>query len=174
MSTTNEVAGTVGGPVAAASVCLRVFGSNLRPEDITAIFKQEPSMSYKQGDQISRSVKTLRKRGMWLLNPTCGETASPEDQIVTLLNMVTTDLDGWRQLVEMHSVDLYCTIRINSDMSGFGLSESVLRMLSERGLRVEFEIVIVEDDESPVGIAAPTVEGVDGGGMDCSTTNERR
>ena len=77
---------------------------------------------------------------MWSLHSTDHEPENLDRQIVELLGKVTSEMDAWRDLVQMYRVDLFCGLFMGSENDGLTVSPSSLAALGQRGIQLALDI----------------------------------
>ncbi len=132
----NETANEIGGEIDKSVVSLRFFDDNLSAEDITRLLKYSPSMSYRKGDFLRDEVT---ETGAWLLK---GKKSSKsiETQITELFSLLSQDLQIWQELTTKYRADLFCGLWINGWNRGIALTSEILKQISDRGLKIDFDI----------------------------------
>jgi hypothetical protein len=131
--------------------CLRLFGDDLDPDEISAILGSAPTKSERKGDVIrnqttgqSRTVKS----GGWRLE---APDARPEDidgQVERILSRLTSDLEKWRALTLKYQADIFCGLFMREENEGIELSPETLRALGQRGISIGFDIYAPSDRRS--------------------------
>jgi hypothetical protein len=131
-----------------SAACLRLFGDDLEPDEITHILRCAPTAAHRTGEVIR--YKSGRERvvkcGNWQLN---ANKAEPEDinrQVRWLLSQVEPDPDAWKRLTQRFEVDIYCGLFMKRSNEGFSLAPDVMALLGERGIHLGFEIYSDIDD----------------------------
>jgi len=123
---------------------VRFFGEDLDPAEISRLLASEPTNQNKRGD-ILQSGHVL-KRGSWRLTAPEKSPGDLERQIASLLAGLTQDLSVWRELTTRYEADVFCGLFMDIYNEGVELSSSVLTMLTERGLRLDFDIYAPDQD----------------------------
>ena len=123
-------------------VSLRVGGSGVLPERVTALLGAQPSMAYRKGEEQVTSAGTsfVRPIGLRLLR---AREAEPEDidaQVAELLGRMSQDLSAWRALASEFKVDLFLGLFMEGTNEGFTLSPQTLSSLAERHVEVGFDL----------------------------------
>lgn len=123
-----------------ASVTLRFLGDDLDPVEITRLLGCEPSVAARIGEQVPRTSGSYTARtGFWKLRSGRSET-DIADQMASLLDRLTDDLGVWRQLTTDLRADLFCGLFLAASNRGLELSPELMRRVSERGLKLGFDI----------------------------------
>jgi len=146
--------GTVwfGGPVDRFKITLRIFGDGLDPGHITSLLGCTPTTAETRGKAIDIPGRASRipKKGRWSLtieSKDCPD-GDVEDGIKTLLRRLHDDPEMWATLTSTYTVDLFCGLFLAAHNRGFELSEGLSRMLSDRRLRIGFDIYFDSSDEA--------------------------
>lgn len=130
--------------------CLRIFGDDLVPGEISAALGSAPTKSEARGDARRTPNGTERcaaKRGYWRLD---AADAAPEDtngQVRELLSKLTSDLYVWRDISKRFEVDLFCGWFMSQTNDGAELSPATLLALGERGIALSLDIYAPDSDE---------------------------
>ncbi len=117
---------------------LRFFGEDLDPSEVSQLLGSGPTNQNRRGD-ATQSGHVL-ERGSWRLTSEDLEPGDLESQIRNLLAGLTQDLSIWRELTSRYQADVFCGLFMDFFNEGVELSASMLTMLGERGLRVDFDI----------------------------------
>lgn len=136
---------------------LRVFGENLKPDEITALLGCAPSEAWLKGDvQSSKAGRVItRKSGAWFLRAARAEPEDFNGQVSSLFAQTTGDLSAWRTLYANYQVDLFCGWFMSTSNDGVSVSVATLRALADRGVELSLDIYDPTKDE---GLAQPTVQ----------------
>ena len=136
----------VGGSIDDFSVCLRVYGKEVVPSEITRMSGAVPTYQHSLGDRISNRSENLRSFGMWHMER-CGSAPA---QICDLIEQVLSELPAssefWEPLRKLGKLDLYCSVRIRSENRGFSLPVATMQHLAERGIEFAADIWCETDD----------------------------
>lgn len=134
-----------------SAACLRLFGDDLDPSEITALLSCVPSAAERRGEIIRHASGRERtaRCGQWRLEAT---SAQPEDlvsQIRWLLSKVTNNLDVWRRLGEISEMNIFCGLFMASGNDGLSLPADIMFMLGERGILLDLDVYrwMETDDE---------------------------
>jgi len=121
---------------------LRIFGDILVPDDVSRILRASPSLSHMKGDarQSRSGAKVVEKTGMWLLRCDDQEPKNLNLQVAQLFAGLTSDLAAWNALATDFEIDLFCGLFLRESNEGGTLSVATLKLLSERGVRIGFDI----------------------------------
>lgn len=133
-----------------SAVCLRIFGNDLIPEEITQILRCTPTVAERTGEVISYQSGRERvvKCGNWRLE---AEPVEPEDvngQVRWLLSQVESDPDVWKSLLQRFEVDVFCGLFMQGSNDGMSLAPDVMALLGERGIRLALDIYNASDDDN--------------------------
>ncbi|MHB8923606.1 MAG: DUF4279 domain-containing protein, partial [Thermoleophilia bacterium] len=82
----------------------------------------------------------VARTGSWRLHGDLPEKTELEEQVRDLLSKVTNDLAIWNSLAKEFKIDIFCGVFLEDWNRGFDLSPQVLKMLSERGITIRFDI----------------------------------
>ena len=127
---------------------IRFIGEDLDPTEISRLLTSEPTAENRRGD-ILHSGHVL-KRGSWRLAATEFDPGDLVSQLRSVLAGLTQDLAVWRDLSARYDGDLFCGLFMHFSNEGESLSPSLLTMLSDRGLRLNFDIYAPDQpDQKP-------------------------
>jgi hypothetical protein len=132
-----------GGPIDQAKVSLRIFSDDLEPDEISCILNCEPTYKSKKGEIIVGPVtgnQRIAPIGMWSLESAEDESVDLEEQILTLLSRMSGDLNVWKALTQKYKVDLFCGLFLDEVNRSFWLTPEVLKAITERNLKIGFDI----------------------------------
>lgn len=131
--------------------CLRLFGDDVDPGEITALLACEPSVAESRGEIIRYASGRERtaKCGQWRLE---AANTRPEDlvsQIRWLLGQVTNNLEVWHQLGKVCDINIFCGLFMASGNDGLLLPPDIMFMLGERGILLDLDVYrwIEADDD---------------------------
>jgi hypothetical protein len=136
------------GQIHHSAAALRIFGDDLRPDEISKMLKCQPTKAELKGDVVRYSSGRERtvKRGNWRL---IAQNAEPEDldgQIQWLMSQVSDNLGVWKILTQAYDVDLFCGLFMHSSNDGLSLSPETMLMLGQRGIELGLDIYDASDD----------------------------
>lgn len=122
--------------------CLRIFGNDLVPDEISALLGTTPTKAQARGEVLrsDNGRERLAKCGGWRLE---ASDTTPEDtdaQVWQLLSRLTNDLAVWRDISARYEVDLFCGWFMAGSNDGARLSPETLLALGERGIALSLDI----------------------------------
>jgi Domain of unknown function (DUF4279) len=130
-----------------STVSLRIFGDDLDPEEVTRLLRCLPTQSRRKGEVIpGKGMQRVARQGSWLLESNLPRSVDLEAQINNLIDRTTADLDTWASLSQRFSVDLFCGVFLTHLNEGFELSAKLMRQLSDRGLKIGFDLYALTKD----------------------------
>jgi hypothetical protein len=128
--------------ISRSTTSIRLFGAELDPEYVTQRLGYTPSSAAKKGDKLTKPDGKIRivKMGFWRL--WYGESDSVlEEKIELLLGRLTDNLDAWQEITkDLEVADIFCGLFIDRWNEGFELSPSIMRKISDRNLKIGFDI----------------------------------
>lgn len=142
---------SVGGSIDRVKVSLRIFGDDLEPDGISRILNCEPTSKTKRGEISVGRVTGIRRVapiGSWLLDSAEDESVDLEEQVLTLLSRVSRDLNVWKELAQKYKVDLFCGLFLDEFNRSCWLTQKVLKEMSERNLKIGFDIYAPASEEA--------------------------
>jgi hypothetical protein len=146
MSEPPEIIATVGGPIDETHVTLAVYGDDLDPDAITALFGCSPTRAHRRGDRKGPRSPPFR-RGAWFFSLQGTAPQNPESLTRALLDKLPIGDAFWTQLHAAYEVQLRFGLFVNAWNRGFDLSaETVARVAT---LRVPLLFDIYADEGEP-------------------------
>ena len=134
-----------------SAACLRLFGDDLKPDEITQILRCAPTAAQRTGEVIRYRSGRERvvKCGNWRLDAAKAEPEDINGQVRWLLSQVEPNPDVWKMLIQRFQVDIYCGLFLNGRNDGLSLDPDVMAVLGERGIGLGFEIYCDLEDDAP-------------------------
>jgi hypothetical protein len=132
-----------------AVATLRIIGSDLEPERITAILGGEPTRAERKGQEIvSADGKRTRlaRFGHWRREAEATQPSDINAQVKQLLNGLTKDLSVWHSLTKQFKVDIFCSWFMNESNEGEDINPETLLLLGERGISLGLDIYAPDQD----------------------------
>lgn len=126
-----------------SKVCLRFFGDDLDPAELTRLLGQFPTKSEKIGQIIvgKRSGKErVARTGSWRLDATKQVPGNLDAQIAEILELLTCNADVWQKLTARFKADVFCGLFMAGENEGISLSTITLQRLAKRELKIDFDI----------------------------------
>lgn len=132
---------TVGGPIDEVKVSIRIFGEALDPDEITRLLGCQPTRSRRKGDVIpDKRYHRVASKGSWLLDGQLDRSIELEQQVKNLMEMVTDEISIWQDLANRYQLDISCGLFLDSMNRGFELSPELMKYLSDRKIKIGFDI----------------------------------
>ena len=136
--------------LARSRAALRLFGDDLRPEEITALLGAPPTSSRRRGEQDDRGRNPrFWPTGAWILSADDILPADPDRQIAQILGQLTADPAVWRSLAARFRIDMFCGWFMDEVNEGVSLSVATLSSLGERGILLDMDIYGRADESPP-------------------------
>lgn len=125
-----------------STCCLRFFGDDLHPEELTASLGVSPTKSARKGDarRTHAGTNVVAKSGKWLLEAPRMLPANLDAQIAGILGLASQDLSIWQSLTTRFDADVFCGLFMRDTNEGLGLSQKTLADLAARGLKLDFDV----------------------------------
>ena len=139
-----------GGHPDRATLCLRVCGDSLDPEEVTRLLGRAPTRSQCQGQPVlseSSETKRVARTGSWLLDHAISGDATIEEAVESFLGSLSQEQQAWAALGERYRVDLLCDVFVKGVNQGFELSPRVLELLGRRRITLGVDIFCEPDEE---------------------------
>lgn len=126
-----------------ATLCLRVYGDSLDPDEVTRLLGCAPTRSQRKGQPVlseSGEPKRIARTSSWLLDQLVSADATIEEAIESFLGSLPPERQAWAALGERYRVDLLCGVFVRGVNQGFELSPRVLELLGQRGITLGVDI----------------------------------
>lgn len=104
----------------------------------------KPTLSRRKGEAITGQDGRIAETGSWLLSSERQSKSPLELQVAALFGRLTSDLSVWKQLTARYYADLFCGLWSEAFNRGLELSPEILRMVSDRGLRLGLDVYFVD------------------------------
>jgi len=146
-----EVVAEIGGNFEEFTVGINFYSENLDREEITNLLEHNPTKAWNAGEKhpIGNSNKTrITNWGKWYLNSERDAT-DLNIKLRNLFNDLTCDLEKWRNLTSKYESWVDVAGYMNNWNRGFMVETDVLKLLSDRNLKIYFDIYFngKDDDE---------------------------
>ena len=129
-----------GGPVDGVTVCLRFFGDELDPDEVSRALGCQPTRAIRKGESAPGRYHRVATTGSWLLEGAPADPPDVEEMIRGLLAAVSSDQWVWTDLTRRFSADIFCGLFLKRENRGFELSAALSAELAARNLVVGFDI----------------------------------
>ena len=128
---------------------LRVFGSDLIPEELSRLFDHAYTKGWIKGYQYSTSsgAVVVKKTGAWILDAEPTESADFDGQISRLLGDIDLSLDDWASLASRFEMDIFCGWFMHESNEGIAVSAKTLRDLGDRNIALSVDMYAPLDDD---------------------------
>ena len=129
--------------IAQSSASLRFFGDDLDPAELTKLLAGQPTYAVRKGDLHTyppNQPPRVALKGSWRLSSGRDKGDQLDHQIAKILNMLTSDLVVWADLVRRFEPDMFCGVWLDEENQGLALTPTTLQMLGERGIKLELDI----------------------------------
>lgn len=129
--------------IAQSSASLRFFGDDLDPAELTRLLAGQPTYAVRKGDihtHPPNQPPRMALNGLWRLSSGCDKGDQLDHQIASILKTLTSDVAVWADLVRRFKVDMFCGVWLDQVNQGLGLTPSTLKLLGERGIKLDLDI----------------------------------
>ncbi len=139
----------IGGNFEEFSVGINFYSENLDRDEITSLLGHSPTKAWNAGERhpMGNSGRTrVTNWGKWYLSSERDST----DLNIKLKNLfedLTDDLDKWRTLTSKYESWIDVAGYMNNWNRGFMVETDVLKLLSERNLKIYFDIYFDGEDD---------------------------
>jgi len=150
--------GTVwfGGDPDGVGLCLRVFGDDLDPDEVTRVLGHAPSRSERKGERVEAVAgltARIARTGSWTLHYAIEPKATIEEGIQKLLEDLPSDDAIWQSLAQRHKIDLFCDVFVRGVNQGFVLAPNILELLGRRRIGLAIDIFCEPDPEQATALS---------------------
>ena len=124
-------------------MCLRFFGDDLDPDEITGLLGRKPTSSERKGDVRVGKVtgqRLIARQGGWRLQASDQSGSDLESQLAEILAGMTRDIRVWVDLTSRFEADIFCGLFMKETNEGLAASPQALLLLGERGLKLSLDI----------------------------------
>ena len=137
----------IGGEIDRIRVSIRVGGDDLEPDQVTRLLGVSPTFAASKGQRRIVAGRELKQRtGVWGRDFSgAPDEWTLEDAIVELLRQFPVDLDVWGTLAQKYSLEVFCGLFLRAPNRGFSLRPEILRMLSDRHLKLGVDIYAISN-----------------------------
>ncbi len=136
--------------LARAVACLRIFGEDLVPDDVSALLGSEPTEGWMKGDElISSRAMRIAPIGLWRLEADETEPADFDVQVSAILGRLTSDLSAWAAVRTQHEVDLFCGWFMEHVNEGVSIEPGTMMALGARGIALTVDLYAGDSENSP-------------------------
>ncbi|ESU24559.1 hypothetical protein FLJC2902T_31990 [Flavobacterium limnosediminis JC2902] len=138
----SECVAEIGGIFEEFSVGVNFYSNKLNKQEITELLGVEPTKSWNPNERhsVGNSNKTrITNWGKWYLSSKRDKT-DLNVKLTNLLQSLTTDLDKWKILTSKYEAWIDVAGYMENWNRGFTLNPEIMKMLSDRNLKIEFDI----------------------------------
>ncbi|MGO4263148.1 DUF4279 domain-containing protein [Lysobacter sp. TAB13] len=137
------------------AACLRIWGDELIPDELSHALGAQPSFSHLKGDTIVVNTRTgaarIAKTGTWHLKVEQRTPGDLDEQIDELFAQLSHDPALWASLQSRFELDLYCGLFMDTRNDSSEISPRNMRLLGERGIELLLEIYDPTREAAGVG-----------------------
>ena len=144
-----EAIAEIGGNFEEFSVGVNFYSENLEKEEITNLLGHNPTKAWNAGERrpIGYTKKTqITNWGKWYLSSE-RDTTDLNIKLRNLFENLTSDLDKWRTLTSKYESWVDVAGYMNNWNRGFMVETDVLKLLSDRNLKIYFDIYFYGEEE---------------------------
>ena len=128
------------------SATLRIFGTGLDLDAITARLGLQPTHVHRAGEQRTSRAKPY-EHDMWYVDAPLPEAAPLEQHIEWLYQAVAPHIAWLKELKSSATVDVFCGYRSNSTTAGFEVDHRALRLFQELEVPFGVSVIVFEDGD---------------------------
>ena len=134
------------GELSRSSACLRIFGDDLDPNEVTRLIGCRGTAEQKKGERVQTKLGRERvvKQGNWRRDAGRLRPGNLDKQISEILAPLTFDLTVWADLSKRYKVDLYCGLWLETYNEGISLSPESMTALGERNIMIDLDVYAID------------------------------
>ena len=139
----------IGGNFEEFSVGVNFYSENLDREEITSLLGHNPTKAWNAGERhpMGNSGKTrIVNWEKWYLSSE-RDTTDLNIKLRDLFKKLTNDLENWRHLTSKYESWIDVAGYMNNWNRGFMVETDVLKLLSDRNLKIYFDIYFYGEEE---------------------------
>jgi hypothetical protein len=126
------------------------------PAQITALVGLEPTAAWTDGDRVPGHSRARRPGSAWRIQSPLPRTASFQDQIQALLEILESRANQVRAAADRYHAQISCAGYFASFNPGFGLSAGHVARIAALGLSMDFDLYCLpEEDAADQSSSAP-------------------
>ena len=128
--------------ISRSTISIHFRGKDLEPQKLTELLGCSPSSAAKRGEELINSNGDIRvvKKGFWHLSYGESDAVEIEEKIHLLFGKLTDDLKVWQMITQSVKADMFFGLFLDGWNEGFELSPATLKKLSDRNLKIGFDI----------------------------------
>ena len=117
------------------------------PAEVTALLGLEPTAAWKDGDRVPGRPDARRPGSAWRIQSPPPRTATFEDQLQALLEILETRADQVRAAAKRYHAQISCAGYFASFNPGFGLSAQHVARIAALGLSMDFDLYCLPEED---------------------------
>ncbi len=124
------------------AACLRIFGDDLDPDEITSILGAKPTRGERKGGiwLTPRGDQMIARTGRWSIDVARREPGDLDGQIAEILAPLNQDLLAWQDLTTRFRADFFCGLFMEEGNEGLELSPKTMLDMGARGIKFGLDI----------------------------------
>lgn len=117
------------------SACLRIFGDDLDPADVSDRLRAHSTHQWKK-DQLwcCKGVGALRTTGAWILHASTSPEPNLDRLIHKLIDATSGDINIWRHITTKYYCDIFCGIFPLRQEGPSFICTDIMSLLELRGI----------------------------------------
>jgi hypothetical protein len=116
-------------------VSIRFSGQDLDPKKLGEM------LGFVESESSESTIKHLKSGVVvWSINFRINETLPLEKKIEALLTRFTNEINAWEKATKDVKADIFCGLFLDGWNEGFSLSSNILKEISDRNIRIGFDI----------------------------------
>jgi hypothetical protein len=135
----------VGGLVDQSSVTLCVYGESLRPSEVTALLRVEPTDSFERGYKKKPSSRPM-PHGAWFFEARGSAPQGPDELARTVLLRFSVPPKTWAELNARYDVQIRIALHVEGWNKGFEFSSQTARLMAATRAKVGFDLYCYGDE----------------------------
>jgi hypothetical protein len=129
--------------ISQSDATLIIGGDDLIPVQITKLLGCEPDFSHAKNDEVkinNTGNTRIANTGMWQIRTKRLNPENLDAQISEIFNKLSPDMSIWKSLNNKYKINLFCGIFMKEGNEGMSISPVSLKILSDRGVRLDLDI----------------------------------
>ena len=110
------------------------------PARVTELLGMEPTAAWTKGDAVPGLPRTRRLHSAWRIESPLPRTATFEDQLQALLDILETRAGQVRAAAELYGAQITCAAYFDGVNTGFGLSAGDVARIAALGVSMDFDL----------------------------------
>ena len=128
--------------IAQTKACLRIFGDDLNPDEVSEMLAASPTQSARKGavrgGQSQRQY--IEKSGSWRFKVPDKQPGNLDAQIQQIFASLTSDISVWSDLSSRFRIDIFCGLFMDAGNEGLEICPGTLQAMGQRGVTMSLDV----------------------------------